>query len=147
MQQFKNMDTKDFQTRIESAKAKIRQQIDQINRTANSRSLNVLDTGVGGSEHSYRIEERRRINGKIDREACTITGTLYGYIDFLSNCQNSNELWQWLQRELIPRPIYKEKGGIDWPAWWEEQRKSPLNTEFGRQYGQALQKIYSCFWV
>lgn len=141
------MDTNEFKTRIESAKTKIRQQIAQINSTANSRSLNVLDTGVGGPEHSYRIEQRRRTNGKIEREASTIASTLYGYIGALSNCQDCEQLWQWLQRELMPRPLYKEGGGIDWQAWWSQLNNSALNTEYNRQYGQALQTIYSCFWV
>lgn len=138
------MDTNEFKTRIESAKSKIKQQIDQIYRTANSRSLNV---GVGGPEHSYRIEQRRRTNGKIEREASSIASTLYGYIDSLSNCQNSQDVWQWLQRELMPRPIYREGGGIDWQAWWSQLHSSALNTEYNRQYGRALQTIYSCFWV
>ncbi|MBI5171718.1 MAG: hypothetical protein HY986_02465 [Candidatus Melainabacteria bacterium] len=141
------METQEFARRIQSAQTKITQQIASINGTANSRSLDIFDTNAGGALHSYRIEQRRTANAKIERQASTITGTLYEYIKFLSNCQNCEELWEWLQGELMPRPIYKEGGGIDWQAWWSKLHNSALNTEYNRQYGRALQTIYSCFWV
>ncbi len=60
----KNMDNQEFQRRRESAISKVRQQIDRINGVANSKLLDVYDTGVGSPEHTYQANQRAKANGQ-----------------------------------------------------------------------------------
>jgi hypothetical protein len=141
------MENQEFQRRRESAISKLRQQIDRINGVTNSKLLDVYDTGVGSPEHTYQANQRAKANGQVLRESGVITSTLYDYIKDINRCSDDTELWQWLQGELMPRAVYKEEGGIDWPKWWSAMRDKSLDSKYNRAYGKALQDIYSCFWV
>lgn len=141
------MDIEEYTRRRDRAVASLRRQIASIDGITRARLVNVFDTKAGSGEHSYLVEQRRRSNAMVERQPGIITGTLYDYIEDLQRCSDTTQIWAWLHRELRPVAVYSECGGIDWSQWWRNLEASSTASEYDRQYGRALQAVYSCFWV
>lgn len=85
------MNSQDFNKRLSQALQKIESLLKGHTQQNQQKLLEVCDTGSGGSEHSYRIEQRRRFNGEIEQMDQFTYTNIQAVLDRLSTVKDVNE--------------------------------------------------------
>lgn len=151
------MNTEEFNRRRDAAREEIEQSLLGYSRRSNASLLEVCNTNAGGSEHTYRIEQRRRHNGQIERAATLTYANVKEILDELEKARDAEELWKYIAsevrmtvlpgRESIARD---DNTGIDWEKARHHFNKSPkLPHAYDAMEARlkALHAIYRKFWV
>ena len=87
------MTEEDFLIRKANSITLLKREIDKLNREEQRYLVNPYDTGVGGADHNYMANELAKQNGRISLEYSWRTDQYYNVIDKLSECNNTNEVW------------------------------------------------------
>lgn len=89
-------------TSFEEAKRLVISDFQQRARQALTRRprLNVCDTGKGGADHSYQVEENRREAARADNDASRESAQWQGWVERIEQLRSFEEYISWLRRVL-----------------------------------------------